>query len=138
MTFIAWRAETHQAACLVTAKAYQAGYRVRLYAGDEANLAELDSRLWTFRQNAFVPHARREVVDEDFPEPVVLATDCLSPEGASVLVCAAPPPPECLEHYERVAEFVPADPEYRQAARRRYAHYREAGHELHAHDIRAN
>ena len=126
-----------QAACLVTGKAYQAGYRVRLYAeGDR--LAEIDARLWTFRQNAFVPHARREAVDPDFPEPVVLADDCLSPEGAEVLVCASPPPYDCLEHYARVAEFVPPDPEARQAARARYARYRDAGHELHAHDLRVN
>ncbi|MEF8792960.1 DNA polymerase III subunit chi [Thiohalorhabdus sp.] len=130
--------DTLQAACLVTGKAYQAGYRVRVYTRDESSLADLDARLWTFRQNAFVPHAPRDRVDSEIPEPVVLATDCLTPEGTEVLVCVAPPPPECLDHYERVAEFVPPDPENRQAARQRYARYRAAGYDLYAHDIRAN
>lgn len=130
--------EVLQAVCLVTGKAYQAGYRVRVYGADESTLAELDQRLWTFRQNAFVPHARRDQWDPDLPEPVVLATDCWTPEGAGVLVCASPPPGGCLDLYERVAEFVPPDPEGRQAARQRYAHYRDVGHELHAHDLRVN
>lgn len=127
-----------QAACLVAGKAYQAGYRVRVYAGEDSQLADLDRRLWTYRQNAFVPHARREAVDPECPEPVILAADCRAPEGTEVLVCASPPPPDCLEHYSRVAEFVPADAEGRSAARARYAGYRDAGHELHAHDLRAN
>jgi len=127
-----------QAACLVTGKAYRAGYRVRLFAADESRLAELDRRLWTFRQNAFVPHAVRERRDPDFPEPVVLAGDCADPEGAAVLVCASAPPEDCLDRYERVADFVPADPEGRSAARDRYARYRDAGHDLHVHDLQAN
>ena len=127
-----------QAACLVTGKAYQAGYRVRLYAADEDRLAELDRRLWTFRQNAFVPHARSDRVDPDHPEPVLLAADCRDPQGAEVLICASPPPVDCLGAYARAAEFVPAEPDARNEARTRYATYREAGFDLHVHDIQAN
>jgi len=126
-----------QAACLVTGKAYQAGYRVRLYAAEEADLAELDQRLWTYRQNAFVPHAREAQVDPQFPEPVVVSAECDSP-GGEVLVCAAPPPPDCLSQYARVAEFVPTETAARDAARNRYAAYRDQGHELHVHDLKAN
>jgi DNA polymerase-3 subunit chi len=127
-----------QAVCRVVSKAYTAGYRVRLFASDEAHLADLDQRLWTFRQNAFVPHARRDRVDTRFPEPVVLADDCADPGSAEVLVCATPPPPDCLPVYARVAEFVPADPRERQAARERYARYRDQGFDLHVHDLPAN
>ena len=125
------------AACLVTGKAYNAGYRVRVYA-DPDRITDLDQRLWTFRQGSFVPHARRERLDPDFPEPVVLASDCDDPEGADVLICAAPPPADCLPHYARVAEFVTQDDTVKEAARRRYTAYRQAGYELHAHDLRLN
>ena len=127
-----------QAACLVAGKAYQAGYRVRIYAEDEGHLADLDNRLWTFRQNAFVPHARRERLDPERPEPVVLSNQCADAEGTEVLVCVSPPPAECLGRFPRVAEFVPADPDQRQAARTRYARYRDQGFDLRIHDIQAN
>ena len=128
---------TLHAACLVAGKAYRAGYRVRIYAGPE-QVADLDRRLWTYRQGAFVPHARADQLDPDLPEPVVLASDCHDPGAAQVLVCVAPPPADCLERYARVAEFVTRDDPVREAARRRYTEYRRAGHELYAHDLRLN
>jgi len=130
--------EPLQAACLITGKAYHSGYRVRLYAAEEARLTELDSRLWTYRQNAFVPHALQARLDPEFPEPVVLSDDCQTGASDEVLVCASPPPKECLGRYSRVAELVPAEVEERNAARSRYAEYRDAGYELHVHDLRAN
>jgi len=125
------------AACLVAGKAYRAGYRVQVYASAD-QLEELDRKLWTYRQGAFVPHARADRVDPDFPEPVVLASDCRDPGGAQVLVCVTPPPAECLDGFARVAEFVTADDPVREAARQRYTEYRQAGYELHAHDLRLN
>jgi len=127
----------HTAACLVAGKAYRAGYRVRVYATAD-QLEDLDRRLWTYRQGAFVPHATADRLDPDSPEPVVLSSDCLQPGEAQVLVCVTPPPAECLEGYARVAEFVTQDEPVREAARQRYTAYRQAGHELHAHDLRLN
>lgn len=130
--------DTLQAACLIAGKAYQSGYRVRVFAMEEERLEELDTRLWSFRAAAFVPHARRRDRDPDLPEPVILADDCASPEGAQVLVCLSPPDPACVPAYPRVAELVPPDPEGKAAARRRYAAYREAGYQLQAHDLAVN
>ena len=130
--------DTLQAACLIADKAYRSGYLVRVYAVGEDRLQELDSRLWSFRAAAFVPHAHRRDRDPDFPEPVILADDCASPEGAQVLVCLSPPDPDCVSAYPRVAELVPPDPEAKAAARRRYAAYRAAGDQLQAHDLTVN
>ncbi|MFP4614973.1 MAG: DNA polymerase III subunit chi [Thiohalorhabdus sp.] len=127
-----------RAACMVAGKAYGSGYGVLLLAGSEALLSDLDTRLWTYRAGSFVPHARRERLDPEAPEPVVLAPDCADPGGAQVLVCASPPPMECLSGFRRVAEFVPPDPAGREAARSRYRAYREGGFDLHAHDLRVN
>ncbi|HKJ86982.1 MAG TPA: DNA polymerase III subunit chi [Gammaproteobacteria bacterium] len=129
---------TLQAACMVAGKAYGSGYRVRVYAASEGLLADLDTRLWTYRAGSFVPHARRERLDPDVPEAVVLSGECLEPEGAHVLVCASPPPEDCLSGFQRIAEFVPVDPEGREAARHRYSRYRQAGYELYTHDLRVN
>jgi DNA polymerase-3 subunit chi len=126
-----------RAACLVAGKAYRAGYHVRIFA-ESSQLDTLDEKLWTYRPGAFVPHASRERVDPDWPEPVILADDCRENGGAQVLICVVPPPADCLDGFERVAEFVTQDDPVREAARQRYAAYRQAGHELHAHDLRLN
>ena len=130
--------DTLQAACLIADKAYRSGYRVRVYAVGEDRLQELDTRLWSFRAAAFVPHARHRDRDPELPEPVILADDCTSPEGAQALVCLSPPEPECVSAYPRVAELVPPDPEAKAAARQRYAAYREAGYQLQTHDLTVN
>lgn len=125
--------------CLLAGKALQSGYRVRIYAAEPERLEDLDVRLWTFRQGSFLPHARETAADPDFPEPILLSDRCGGEPGeGEVLVCASPPPPECVAGHVRVAEFVPPDSGPREAARRRYAAYRDAGYELHAHDLTLN
>ena len=39
-------------------KSLARGWRVLLRAGSEAGLGFLDDRLWTFRDDAFLPHGR--------------------------------------------------------------------------------
>lgn len=129
-----------EAACRVAGKAYESGYRVQFLVAEPDRLAAADERLWTFRDGAFVPHARAEATDSEDPEPVLLVAAC-DPGAATpgtVLVAASPPPAECALAFARVAEAVPPDSAGRQAARARYAAYRERGVELHTHDLRLN
>jgi DNA polymerase-3 subunit chi len=129
-----------EAACRVAGKAYESGYRVQFLVAEPQRLETADERLWTFRDGAFVPHARREAADPEEPEPVLLVDQCNSAaaDNATVLVAASPPPADCAAGFPRVAELVPPDPEGRQAARARYAAYRERNWELHTHDLRLN
>lgn len=126
------------ATCLIAGKAYQAGYQVQVLAAGEDERTALDTRLWTYRPGGFVPHAPRDRRDPDFPEPVVLSSDCRPAEGVQVLVCRSPPEMDCIGAYTRVAELVPPDPEGRNAARARYVSYKDAGYELHTHDLAVN
>lgn len=123
-----------QAVCRVVGKAYQAGFRTRVYAHDPELLADLDSRLWTYRPGSFIPHAREGELDPELPEPVVLSTECGNGEE-EVLICASPPPQGCTAAFERVAEFVRLGSSDQEEARQRYRAYRQAGFELRTHDL---
>ncbi len=46
--------------CERTMLHYERGETVAVYTPDEDEAADLDVRLWTFRQNAFIPHVRLE------------------------------------------------------------------------------
>ncbi|MEI2417288.1 DNA polymerase III subunit chi [Orrella sp. JC864] len=128
-------------ACQTAGKRYHAGQRVLVYCSDRARLAAFDRMLWTYQDDAFVPH--------------VMADDPLAADTAVVLTAQAPVPPPAAgqaepawllnlddacppgyEQFARIMEIVSDEPEDRQAARQRWRTYQAAGHALHAHDLK--
>ncbi|WP_353150971.1 DNA polymerase III subunit chi [Pollutimonas bauzanensis] len=127
-------------ACEVTRKHYLAGRDLVIYTQDKQRLARFDRLLWGFDATAFIPH--------------VQADDPLAAQTAVLLTSAPPVPPagkggqlqawlinldlNCppgAERFERVLEIVSNHDEDKQAARERWRQYKEAGHDLHAHDL---
>ena len=128
-------------ACQTAAKRYLAGQRLVVYCSDKARLTAFDRMLWTFQDDAFVPH--------------VMMDDPLSSDTAVVMTAGALPPPTpnaedqlpwllnlddaCppgYEQYARIMEIVSDEPADKLAARQRWRTYQGAGHNLHAHDLK--
>jgi DNA polymerase-3 subunit chi len=61
------------------------GWRVVLRCGSEAGLAGLDSMLWTYRDDAFLPHGTAEGGKAAL-QPVYLTLGDENPNGANVLM----------------------------------------------------
>jgi DNA polymerase IIIc chi subunit len=75
-------------ACRLIEGLYLAGKRVVVYCADGGRASILDSYLWTFAQQSFVPHAIWNG-ESDVEEPVVLVTGApVNPNAATVLVVA--------------------------------------------------
>lgn len=83
-------------------KALARGWRVLVRCGSEETIDALDTRLWTFRDDAFVPHGRagREHANR---QPVCLTRQEENPNGAQVLmlVDGARVPPDAVRDFER-------------------------------------
>jgi DNA polymerase-3 subunit chi len=116
-------------ACRLIEKAYLQDLTVYVRLASPADANAFDTLLWTFSDRSFVPHG---VIDAeaDTPAPppgtpVWIGTDAAP--AASLLVNLSPELPTALAQYERIAEFVDADPTRRDAGRRRFAASREAG-----------
>jgi DNA polymerase-3 subunit chi len=62
---------------------------------------------------------------------------CRSPVAADLLVNLGAEVPACYASYARVAEFVDAEPARRDAGRRRFALYRDAGLTPETHRVNA-
>lgn len=119
-------------ACRLAAKVYGLSHRVHLRLPDAAALERVDSLLWTFADDSFVPH---DIVLDGAPDAPVTLADAHRPlpDGTDVCInlCDDPVDGDCA----RIAEIVAADEAARAAGRRRYAAYRERGLALEMHEL---
>ena len=124
----------HHFACKLAEKAYRLENTVYIVAGSRADAERLDELLWTFRAGSFVPH---EVVsaqgDPDSPITIGCNTDEVAPGDLLINLCDEVP--AAAEIFPRVAELVSSDQECKQHSRKRYALYRDRGHEINTHNV---
>ena len=99
-------------------RSLQRGWRVVVQGGSEERLAALDSLLWTYRDDSFLPHGM--ATDRDAAEhPVLLTTGDERSNGAQVrfLIDGAVLPPDA-DVYERLVLMFDGNDEDAVAAAR--------------------
>jgi len=118
--------------CTRTQHHYEQGRTVAIYAPEPGVAAELDKTLWTFRQNAFIPHVRLEEAEEPLIEPVILFGDEVPDLQADVLIVLTDGDlPAGFERVPRVYDFAEVyDAARRQAGRQRYTACQSAGYRM--------
>lgn len=126
-------------ACALVQKAWKAGNRVCLLAGNREQAAAMDDQLWTWRDVSFIPHALIDTEDAA-NVPVLISWSSAASEqnsvtNADVLINVTDELPPTANKFVRIAEIVGGSTGERQAARERYRLYRDQGHELHNHSI---
>ncbi len=120
--------------CRLLRKAWRQGARV-VVTGDAQTLGKLDSLLWTFEHEEFVPHVRLRAGERAAPAlartPIWLAdaADKLDAAAlqASVLVNLGPQLVAGHEQFARVIEIVGDDAADAQLGRQRWRGYQAAG-----------
>ena len=119
--------------CELARKACDANLPTLVLVRDTAQAEALDELLWSFDENAYIPH-QIAGEDADEEEAVVL----IAPPGVDIpqrplvinLRDAA-----WLEACDRVLEVVPDDPAAREPLRERWRQYKAAGYDLSKHDM---
>jgi DNA polymerase-3 subunit chi len=119
-------------ACARTQLHFERGRTVAVYVPDPDDAAELDKALWTFRQNAFIPHVRIEEAEEPVIEPVLLFSGEAPDLQAQVLIVLTDGPlPAGFERFPHVCDFAEVyDQARRQAGRGRYTACQSAGYRM--------
>jgi len=98
-------------------KTLERGWRAVVEVGSEERLQSLDSVLWTYRDESFLPHAPAGS-DGDARQPVILTTATDNPNGAEVRFFAGGAMPASTEGYQRIVLlFDGHDPDALAAAR---------------------
>jgi DNA polymerase-3 subunit chi len=117
-------------ACRLLRKAWRRRSRV-VVAGNDALLGQLDTALWTFDPQDFVPHARLARGASVAPglerTPIWLVERGAAPPHRDVLVNLGPQAAEAAESFARVIELVDTSDDDRAAGRARWNAYKAAG-----------
>jgi DNA polymerase-3 subunit chi len=112
-------------------KSLERGWRVIVQAASEERIEALDAHLWTFRDDAFLPHGLwRE--PEAREQPILLTVHDDNPNRANVrfLIDGAPVPAAAADYERIVLLFDGEDSDAVEAARTRWTDARQAGHEV--------
>lgn len=121
-------------ACRLLEKAYFQKITTWVWCKNETDAAALDSKLWTFKEESFVPHARDH---EKLPERPLIeiathypktCTSKLLVNLSSEIVLPSP-------HLTRILEIVPYLEEQKAKSRENYRLYRQAQYKINTHQI---
>lgn len=106
------------------------GLRAVVIAGSEERVEALNTALWTYQDDSFLPHGSARDGNAE-AQPIWLTVEDENPNGASVLVLTDGTDSAVLERFERcVLLFDGTDEAALAAARRRWQAYKAAGHKL--------
>jgi DNA polymerase-3 subunit chi len=111
-------------------KSLERGWRVVVQAASDERVDALDAHLWTYRDDAFLPHGT-ERESEIALQPVLLTAQDHNPNGASVrfLIDGASVPADAASYQRIVLLFDGEDEEAVAAARARWTEAKAQGFE---------
>lgn len=111
-------------------KVLEAGHRAVVMAGSPERVASLNTLLWTYRDESFLPHGSME--DGHAPDqPVWLTVEDENPNNATVLVLTDGAESADIAPYDRCCDmFDGRDDAAVAAARARWTAYKDAGHSV--------
>ncbi len=124
-------------ACRLSNKAYGVGLRLFLLAETAQQATQINAMLWTSSDSNFIPHALIDSIEGSDPLTRICIGEQL-PEATAFDMLVNLQSTEQIQgaEFPRVAELVSADEPNKQAARRRYAAWRDSGTDLKLHNIR--
>ncbi len=120
-------------ACRLAEKAYRLENTVHIETGSRADAERVNELLWTFRDGSFVPHHLLGTTELDSPVTIGCASESVAAKDLLINLCDDVP--AIAPAFPRIAEMVSADDECRQRGRKRFAAYRDEGHDVETHTL---
>ncbi|WP_096087158.1 DNA polymerase III subunit chi [Agaribacterium haliotis] len=119
--------------CRLIEKAVNQGNRVLVHVDSAADAEQIDDLLWSFKPEAYLPHAivGGELDDELGELPIAIscgATDC--EQHHDVLLNLATQLPPWFARFKRFAQVVNQQPALLQASRKHYGFFKERGYPI--------
>lgn len=126
-------------ACQLIEKAHQRDQRVYIHTNSSEDAERIDTLLWTYRDDSFLPHSIYDAADEH-PPSIRIGYDkaYAAPESDHVLVNLDREIPPFSQKFNHIIEIVFSDPTVQQLARERFKKYRDQGYEMNTYKIKAS
>lgn len=121
-------------ACRLLEKAHASALRVFVCCKTKEDAVLLDSLLWTYKAESFIPHA---LYGEELASrsPIEIGIEYREDCDAELILNLTPNLPIFSKNLQRIMEIVPADDEAKEICREHYRAYRAQAFALHTHDI---
>ncbi|WP_370978027.1 DNA polymerase III subunit chi [Agaribacterium sp. ZY112] len=118
--------------CKLVEKAVNQGKRVLIHVNDAETAEQLDDLLWSFKPEAYLPHAiiGGELDDELHELPIAISSGQDCELHHDVLVNLANELPPWFARFERFAQVINQQQELLQASRKHYSFFRERGYPI--------
>ena len=114
--------------CELAAQLYRQQKRVFVFADSEQQGLLIDEQLWSFAADSFVPH---NLAGEGPRQGAPVEISWQPPANhRQVMINFATLVPGFFNQFNQIIDFVPNEPEAKQAARERYKYYRQCGCQL--------
>lgn len=111
-------------------KSLERGWSAIVETGSEERAEALDTALWTFSEESFLPHARAGG-DADHLQPVLITTRPHNPNDAEIRFYVDRAVPDIVDGYQRVVfMFSGHDPDAVTEARAAWKKLKAANHQL--------
>lgn len=126
-------------ACRLANKAYSNNHKVFIYLSSAGHAESIDKLLWTYADNAFVPHQIHHAKTNAQPNtdcPIYLGWQNPSEYHNDILLNLSADIPEFYHDFQRVIEIATIDDAARTQAREHYRVYRDAQCALTTHEIK--
>ncbi len=120
--------------CRLLEKAYQQKHAVYVQTSNEETAKTIDDLLWTFREDAFIPH--NLAGQSEIKQSPILIGHAQAPEKPhDILVNLTSDILPFYADFNRVIEIVPNEPQAKEICRTKFRKYKEDQCELQTHDL---
>lgn len=117
-----------RAVCQIAEKAYAHHHTAYIILEDTAMAVNLDHLLWTYKDNAFLPHDMASACTLIVkPHPQSTATD--------ILINLTETIPPTYQQFNRIIEIINQEPSIKQQGRKRYQYYKDQGYAIVTHRL---
>lgn len=111
-------------------KSLQRGWRAIVQASSIERVEALDASLWTYREDAFLPHGSDQQGDPQ-DQPILLTVDNTNPNGAHIRFLVDGADIDDVSDYERaIYMFNGLDVDALAHARKQWKSYKDSNHTL--------
>jgi DNA polymerase-3 subunit chi len=125
-----------QFACAQIEKAHANNETVHVHTRTREEAEHLDDLLWSFRDDAFVPHQLFDANENDYAPVTIGYSHTHAKQDVLINLCDVVP--DFFSDYTRIIEIIYSDSEIQQLGRERYKQYRSHACDLNTHKIKVN